>query len=390
MGIFRYYKKEEAKGSDRSARDRQRHNEKLRNAIKNNIRNIISEESIIGKSGDRKIKIPIRGIKEYRFIFGDNAPGVAQGDGKQKQGDVIGKDFFKKAPGMGKAGDSPGEDIYETEITLDTAIEYLFEDLNLPEMERKQLRAIEFERLSKKKGYKRKGIRTAISRRKTAIERIKRKKAAHTDPEERFPFHEQDLRYNRKVKDLRYDSNAVVFCIMDTSGSMDITKKYLSRSFYFLLYQFIRTRYQNVEIVFIAHHTEAREVTEDEFFHKTESGGTMISSGYQKVLNIIEERYHPALWNIYAFHCSDGDNFPGDNEAAVRFARKLKDITNLFGYGEIKPEESYSWGSMLTTFRELEGDNFVLVTIRKKEEVWSALKGFLSKERLRTKEEMPT
>lgn len=389
MGVIRYFKKDEGKGSDRSARDRQRHNEKVRNAIKENIGNIISEEAIIGKSGDKKIKIPIRGIKEYRFIYGDNSRGVAQGDGKQKPGDVVKKDYFKEAPGMGKAGDRPGEDIYETEITLDTAIEYLFEDLNLPEMEKKKLRTIEFERLIKKKGYKKKGIRSSLSRRKTAIERIKRKKAAHIEPEERFPFHEQDLRYNRKVIDTRYYSNAVVFCVMDTSGSMDLTKKYLARSFYFLLYQFINIRYQNVEIVFIAHHSEAKEVTEDEFFHKAESGGTMISSGYEKVLDIIENRYHPSLWNIYAFHCSDGDNFPSDNEAAVRYARELKKVCNLFGYGEIKPEASYNWGSMLTTFKGLEGDNFVIITIRKKEEVWPALKRFLSKEKLVEKEGIP-
>lgn len=389
MGVFRFYKKDEGKGSDRSARDRQRHNEKVRSAIKDNIGNIISEESIIGKSGDRKIKIPIRGIREYRFIYGDNTPGVAQGDGKQKRGDIIQKDFFKKAPGMGKAGDSPGEDIYETEITLDTAIEYLFEDLNLPEMEKKKLRTIEFERLAKKKGYKRKGIRTAISRKKTVIERIKRKKSARADPDERFPFHETDLRFNKMVKDLRCYSNAVVFCIMDTSGSMDVTKKYLARSFYFLLYQFIKIRYQNVEIVFISHHTEAKEVTEDEFFHKAESGGTMISSGYERTLNIIEDRYHPALWNIYAFHCSDGDNFPNDNETAMQYARELKKVCNLFGYGEIKPVASYSWGSMLTTFRELEGDNFVIITIRTKEEVWPALKIFLSKEKIKVKKDIP-
>ena len=109
-------------------------------------------------------------------------------------------------------------------------------------------------------------------------------------------------------------------CIMDTSGSMDTMKKYLARCFFFLLYQFIRSKYRNVEIVFIAHHTEAKEVTEDEFFHKGESGGTLISSGYQKALEIIAERYHPTLWNIYAFHCSDGDNFDTDN--ADRAARR--------------------------------------------------------------------
>ena len=124
---------------------------------------------------------------------------------------------------------------------------------------------------------------------------------------------------------------------MDTSGSMGTVKKYLARSFYFLLYQFIRQKYQNTEVVFIAHHTEAKEVTEQEFFHKVESGGTYISSGYRKALDLIEDRYHPSLWNIYAFHCSDGDNFYSDNERALQSAEELCQKCNLFGYGEIKP-----------------------------------------------------
>ena len=119
------------------------------------------------------------------------------------------------------------------------------------------------------------------------------------------------------ITDMRKESNAVVLCLMDTSGSMDTMKKYLARSFFFLLYQFICTKYRNVEIVFIAHHTEAKEVTEEEFFHKGESGGTFISSAYLKALDIIQARYHPSLWNIYAFHCSDGDNFDSDNPAGA-------------------------------------------------------------------------
>src|SRR5699024_7916055 len=107
------------------------------------------------------------------------------------------------------------------------------------------------------------------------------------------PFHRDDMRYHRLREDPRPQSNAVVLCIMDTSGSMDTLKKYLARSFFFLLYQFVRSRYVNVDVVFIAHHTKAREVTEEEFFHKGESGGTFISSGYNKTLEIIQNRYHP-------------------------------------------------------------------------------------------------
>jgi uncharacterized sporulation protein YeaH/YhbH (DUF444 family) len=161
-------------------------------------------------------------------------------------------------------------------------------------------------------------------------------------------------------------------------------KKYLARSFFFLLFQFVRAKYRNVELVFIAHHTEAREVSEEEFFHKGESGGTFISSAYQKALEIIQERYHPSLWNIYAFHCSDGDNFESDNPTALKLAEELCQVANLFGYGEIKPLGSrYYENSMLQLFRRIEADNFHTVLIERKEDVWPSFKAFLARDRVR-------
>ena len=325
--IFRPYNSSSGQRSDRSAGDRLRHRQKVRESIRDNIADIIAEESIIGKDKNRIIKVPIRGVKEYRFVYGDNAAGVGQGgDGEPKPGDVVGEG--KDGKGAQQAGDRPGIDYYETDVSLDELIDIMFEDLELPDIERKRLRQIEVERQFRHKGYRRKGIRVRLDKKRTARSRVKRKKASikhHVgDPvPNRFPFHVDDLRYHHTVTDTRNESNAVVLCIMDTSGSMDTMKKYLARSFFFLLYQFICTNYQNVEIVFIAHHTEAREVTEEEFFHKGESGGTFISSGYNKALEIIKERYHPSLWNVYAFHCSDGDNFESDNEAALKAAQEL-------------------------------------------------------------------
>jgi len=293
----------------------------------------------------------------------------------------------------------------------------MFEDLELPNLERRALREIPSDRFTKRKGYRHVGIRVRLDKRRTARQRVMRALATGrkqdlaqveaTDEEQdagqeerpsqyesaavlqtqvkrRFPFHQDDLRYRHLETDTREDSNAVVICIMDTSGSMDTMKKYLARSFFFLLYQFISTRYRNVEIVFIGHHTEASEVTEEEFFHKGESGGTFISSGYQKALDIITERYYPSLWNIYAFHCSDGDNFDSDNPAALRTAKELAEICNLFGYGEIKPLGSrYYESSMLNVFRRLDEPNFQAVLIERKEDIWPSFKAFLSKDRVK-------
>lgn len=386
--IFRPFRPSDAERSDRASGDRLRHRQKVRQSIRDNIADIVAEESIIGKDRERIVKVPIRGIKEYRFVYGDNTPGVGQADGEVQPGQVVGKASERQPAGPDKAGDRPGVDYYETDVTLEELIDIMFEDLELPDLERRRLREIAALRQSKRKGYRAKGIRVRLDKRRTVKEKIRRELAARRSPDragtvpERFPFHDGDLVYRHIEPDVRSESNAVVVCIMDTSGSMDKMKKYLARSFFFLLYQFIRTRYRNVELVFIAHHTEAREVSEDEFFHKGESGGTFISAGYQKALDIIAERYHPSLWNVYAFHCSDGDNFDADNPAAMRTATALTAICNLFGYGEIKPLGSrYYESSMLSLFRRLEADNFQTVLIERKEDIWPAFKALLAKDR---------
>lgn len=391
--IFRPYSSSDSLRSDRSAGDRQRHRQKVRESIRDNISDLVAEESIIGKDKDKIIKVPIRGVKEYRFIYGDNAPGVGQGDGNSQPGQVLGKSQGEQGQGQDKAGDQPGVDYYETDVTLEELIDIMFEDLELPDMERKILREVLSQRLAKRKGYRRAGIRIRLDKKRTAISRIRRRLAVSRrqgrqgdewEDDERFPFHQDDLRYRHMIEDVRPESNAVVLCIMDTSGSMDTMKKYLARSFFFLLYQFVCTKYRNVEIVFIAHHTEGREVTEEEFFHRGESGGTFISSGYNKALEIIQERYHPTLWNLYAFHCSDGDNFESDNPTALKAAKELCDVCNLFGYGEIKPLGSrYYESSMLNIFRRLEVDNFQTVLIERKEDIWPSFKAFLAKEKPR-------
>lgn len=391
--IFRPYTPSSQR-SDRSARDRLRHRQKIKDSIRDNIADILSEESIIGRDRDKIIKIPIRSIKQYRFIYGENSPGVAQGNGKQKPGDVVDKGSPDGQQAGQGGGNEPGVDAIETDITLDELIELMFEDLELPELEKKFLRHVMSEDARKRKGKRHAGIRPRLDKKSTAKNRIKRRLAVEgsrgeefdpDDKDQRFPFHRDDMRYFHIVPTTKEQSNAVIFCIMDTSGSMGTVKKYLARSFYFLLYQFVRQKYQNVEVVFLAHHTEAKEVTEMEFFHKVESGGTYISSGYRKALQIIEDRYHPTLWNIYAFHCSDGDNFYSDNERAVQAANELCDVCNLFGYGEIKPSGSaYYSGSMLEVFGQVKRENFQMVVIEKKEDLWPAFKSFLTRDKTST------
>ncbi len=366
--------------SDQTAKDRRRHLEKVKQSIRDNIGEIIAEESIIGQNKDKLIKVPIKTIKEFRFIFGDNSNRVAQGNGKQSVGDV-----FESSPetkdSIGPAGDQPGIDALETEITLEELIDIMFDDLQLPDLEKKKLKKIISKSGLKRKGHRKQGIRPRLDKRLSAKNRVKRKIASKSS-EADFPFHERDLRYFFVKPKPKESVNAVTICIMDTSGSMTTTKKYLARSFYFLLYNFIRSKYENSEIVFIAHHTEAKEVSELEFFHRVESGGTYISSGYEKAIEIIFSRYHPSSWNIYVFHCSDGDNYYSDNERAVQLAEELCKYCNLFGYGEIKPHgSSYYSGTMLDIYSRINRSNFHTVLIQTKEDIYPALRDFLSREK---------
>lgn len=379
--------------SDRSHGDRKRHRELVEDAIRKNLGDIVAEESIIGQSGDKKIKVPIKGIKEYRFMYGQNSPGAASGQGGEKRGQIIDKIGSDPARGQGVgqgAGSEPGEDVYETEITLDQLIAYMFDDLKLPDLERKRFAALEQRDLFRRAGYQKKGIAPRLAKKRTMVERIKRGKIlsrrageeapadAADDEAERLPFRIDDLRYFRVKEDIRRHSNAVAICIMDTSGSMDQTKKYLARSFYFLLYQFLRWKYEQVEVAFIAHSTVAKEVNEGEFFHHAESGGTYISSGYAKALEIIEERYNPSVWNIYAFHCTDGDNWSEDNAKTLALAKELTDVCNLFGYGQVMAAYNYGIRELLT--KEIQAKNFVAVNINRKEDVWPSFRRILEKE----------
>jgi sporulation protein YhbH len=398
MAVFREFN---PIGHDRAAEDKRRHKELVEDSIKKNLVDILSEESIIGQTKNKKIKIPIKGLKEYQFVYGKNVPGIGSGDGTEKRGDVIGTEKEGKGSGSGGAGNEEGDDVYETEITIEDIMEYVFQDLNLPNLTKKRFSEILSEGSKKKCGYQKNGIPPRLAKKKTVVEKLKRKQGMkralkegrkedemneeilgqfELDKEDlvgRFPFKEDDLRYYRVKPTKKREYNAVIMCIMDTSASMDQNEKYLARSFFFMLYQFVKMKYSNVEVVFIAHSTTGKVVTEDEFFHKVESGGTYISSGYTKALEIIDEKYNPAIWNIYAFHVSDGDNWSEDNDRAVKSANILCDACNLFGYAEIM---AYGYTSAIKKryASEVKKNNFVSVAMKKKEDMWDALKEMLT------------
>jgi sporulation protein YhbH len=361
--------------------DQQRHKERIKEAIKQNLPQIVSEENIILSDGKRIIKVPIRSLEEYRFKYDDNSGKHAgSGEGDSQVGDVIGRAGGQQGHGPGKgkgpAGEQPGVDYYEADVSVDEIAALIFEDLGLPNLQEKKLKEIESDTI-RFTDVRKKGSMSNLDKRRSLMENLKRN-AAKGSPHV-GDFKQDDLRFKTWEVKKEYQSNAVVISMMDVSGSMGDFEKYIARSFYFWMVRFLRTKYSNVEIVFISHHTEAREVTEEEFFHKGESGGTQVSSAYNLALQIIRQRYPPDDWNIYPFHFSDGDNLPWDNDLCVDLVKQMLAECNLFGYGEIREGYRGSSSTLMSAFSKVEDPKFAAVTISDKSAVYPALKKFFSK-----------
>jgi uncharacterized protein len=366
--------------------DQERHKERVKEAIKKNLGSIVSNESIILSDGKRVVKVPIRSLDEYKFRFDyRKKKQVGTGDGKTQVGDVIAREGQQgQGPGRGdKAGDQAGQDYYEADVEIDEIAKLIFEDLHLPFLEEKAKQAVE-SKTTKFTEIRRTGIMSNLDKRRSILENIKRQ-AREKGKAQLGAFKKEDLRYKTWEEEIRYESNAVVIAMMDVSGSMSEFKKYIARSFYFWMVRFLRTKYDQVKIVFISHHTEAKEVTEEQFFTQGESGGTVVSSAYKLALDIIAERFRPKEWNIYPFHFSDGDNYYSDNDEAIRLADEMISTCNLFGYGEIGEEGALSYrrssGALLSIFKDRlkNQDRFIGVRIDEKEDVYPALKEFFGK-----------
>jgi uncharacterized protein len=362
--------------------DQERHKDRVKEAIRKNLGSIVSNEAIILSDGKRSVKVPIRSLDEYKFRFDHRKrKHVGQGDGKTRVGDVLGReDGQGQGKGNGPAGQDAGADYYEAEVNIDELAALIFEDLQLPFLEEKAKKAVPA-KTTRFDEIRRTGVMANLDKRRLIFENIKRN--ARESKGARFGnVKKEDLRFKSWEDEHRYESNAVVLALMDVSGSMGEFKKYIARSFFFWMVRFLRTKYDNVEIVFISHHTEAKEVTEEQFFTQGESGGTVVSSAYQLALEIIETRYNPRDWNVYPFHFSDGDNYYSDNEEAVRLADELIRTCNLFGYGEIGEEGTSGYrrssGALLSIFKDRlqRKERFVGVRIDEREDVYPALKQF--------------
>jgi sporulation protein YhbH len=316
----------------RGQRAQARHREKVKQSIRDNLADVISHQDIILSDGKRTVRIPVQELDEPHFRY-DYGKQQHVGQGAGEKGQAIGK--ATPAPGASGAGagESPGERILEAEVTLEDIEDVLFADLRLPNLKDKPQAktvvtdSIEFTDIRNK------GIRANIDRKRTFLEALRRSRSAHKP----FQITEDDLRFKTWQETVIPDTGAVVIAMMDVSGSMGSTEKYMARTFFFWMEKFLRKQYANVEMRYIVHHTEAYETTRDAFYKTRESGGTVCSTAFEAAKDMIASAYPPTLWNIYVIYVGDGDNLWSDNERTTTLIRELCDVSSMIGYLEVSP-----------------------------------------------------
>ena len=364
-------------GKNKSAVNRQRfiqrHRAQIRKAVQDNLRN----RGITDTSGGEKISIPAKDTNEpvFRHGRGGKVTHVLPGNREFMPGDTIPRPAGGGGNGnRGGRPDGEGLDDFVFEISQQEFLDFLFEDMALPNLTKRQLSGVE-EFKSRRAGFSPVGnpsnidvprsMRAAISRRialtagkRRQLHELEIQLAALEEGDDRFTrdrradlaarigelqrsierisfIDDFDIRYRRYEKVPVPSAQAVMFCLMDVSGSMDQTTKDLAKRFFILLYLFLSRNYDKIEVVFIRHHTSAKEVDEEEFFYSRETGGTVVSSALQLMANIIETRYSPSQWNIYGAQASDGDNWPEDADRCIEIMKQLIPQVQYYAYIEI-------------------------------------------------------
>ena len=366
-------------GKNKSVVNRQRFIRRYKGQIRRAAADAIAGRSITDVAGGEKVRIPARDIKEPTFRHG---PGgirhhIHPGNKEFITGDHIARPDGGNGAGggVGAGGYGEGEDEFAFELTREEFLECFFEDLELPDLVKTQLRQlVEFHPV--RSGFSRDGIPANINierslrgslARRSALKGAYRTRLREFETElqnlcdrglgdsararqlrdeiektkshiNSIPFIDDfDLRYHNRVLRAQQTTHAVMFCLMDVSGSMDEERKDIAKRFFVLLYLFLLRTYERIEVVFIRHHTSAKEVDEEEFFHARETGGTIVSSALQLMHEIILDRYPSGDWNVYAAQASDGENW-GDDSARCRemLLEHILPRLQYFAYVEIR------------------------------------------------------
>ena len=368
----------------RGLQDSRRHDARVREAIRKNLRHLITEEAIITSDGERLVKIPIRYLDLYRFRYDNEEAAAGVGQGEGKKGDVVAREAAGGSP-SDQPGDLPGQPVYEAEFSVDEIARMMLEDLKLPWLEEKKA-SKELNRRQAVREVRRIGLLPNLDKRRTLYENLKRQ-AARGRPVI-GPISEHDLRYRVWDEEPEHRTRAAVYMLMDRSGSMTTEKKYIAKCFFFWLVRFLRLKYQDVDLVFVAHDYEAQITDETSFFTISNSGGTRCSSAYELTLQHLRDHHPASDWNNYVFHFSDGDNYPSDNPRCVELVKELLEHARMVGCGEISyrdwegfyyshPSLGRARSPLFEALSKIQHPHFLQVTIEKREDVHAALTAFL-------------
>lgn len=366
-------------GKNKSAVNRQRFIRRYKEQIKKAVSDAVSERSITDIESSESVSIPAKDIGEPIFEVGDggNRTRVLPGNKEFLQGDRIPRPQGGGSGGQGSEAskDGEGEDDFVFQISKKEFLDLFFEDLELPNLSKKKLaqNITTFKKVragftldgvpanmniirSMKGALARRiaiggGYKTQLAELEAELNKLQKKR---TKPEEAIakleaeikelkkrvksiPFIDPiDLRFNHRRNQPQPNTKAVMFCLMDVSGSMDQVRKDIAKRFFILLYLFLNRHYKETEVVFIRHHTTAKEVDEQEFFYSQETGGTVVSSALKLMDEVITKRYPLDEWNIYCAQASDGDNWGNDSPICRSLlAEKIMQKVQYYAYVEI-------------------------------------------------------
>lgn len=369
----------------KSTVNRQRFLNRYKNQIKRAVSDAIGKRKITEIDKGENVTIPTRDLAEptFRHGQGGRVERILSGNDQFVKGDKPKRSQNQTGQGTGNeaSNSGEGEDAFVFELSREEFLDLYFEDLELPDLIKKELARIDTFKVVRA-GVTNSGIPSNInvvrSMRQATGRRIalgaayqRRLKKARlllasleadpqTPPEElarltdeiarltkkmmAVPFIDTlDLRYNNRIRLPAPSTQAVMFCVMDVSGSMDEPKKDIAKRFFILLYLFLTKNYKKIELVFIRHHTSAKEVSEEEFFYSRETGGTVVSSALELLHQIIESKYPPSAWNIYVAQASDGDNWNADSPYCLELMRdKIMPLLQYYAYIEIMPRHHQS------------------------------------------------
>lgn len=363
----------------RGARDWLRHNEKVRDAVRQHLPQIVAGADVLS-GGASTVRVPVRMLEHYRFRLRPPVEQQGVGQGNVKPGDRIGRPQ-QEGDERGQGGNEDGGIQYTLEFRIDDIVDWLWEEMQLPNLEAKAGKSREDDWT--REGWDRRGARSRLDRRRSLKESIKRRGGQSASGADSPAFTDDDLRFRQLAKREQPAMQAVVILLLDVSGSMGERERQISKTFFFWAIQGLRRQYRHLDLVFVAHTSEAWEFQEEEFFRVSGTGGTVASAGLRKVREIIDARFSPSQYNVYLFYASDGENFPSDQPQALEALEDLAPDCNYAGFLEVAPLAGTTPDSEIgKLFMDLADDDEHIGAYRvnSTDDIWNAVRHFFSQQ----------